>query len=260
MPFPPKTTGSPIRAKVVGQYRDELLPLLSEYPVEILDTDSSETPGLVFSYGGDGTLLGAERDFPGIPKLPLRDKSHNPRCQRHCERQCLDAFFEGRIALTEYMKLRASVHGRELTALNDIVLERRLHPLGAIRFQASVNGGAPLPRVIADALVIATPYGSTGYFKSITRGAFERGIGLAYSNPIDGEQFLVVGEDSSISVKILRGPAILQTGNSPKGVELTDGDEFTIAAAREKARIYGLDEFRCQECYNLRRMHGRDAL
>ena len=97
------------------------------------------------------------------------------------------------------------------------------------------------------------------YFKSITRGAFERGIGLAYSNPIDGEQFLVVGEDSSISVKILRGPAILQAGNSPKGVELTDGDEFTITAAREKARIYGLDEFRCQECYNLRRMHGRDA-
>ncbi len=145
MPFPNKTTGSPIRAKVVGQYRDELLPLLSEYPVEILDTDSSETPGLVFSYGGDGTLLGAERDFPGIPKLPLRDKSHNPRCQRHCERQCLDAFFEGRIALAEYMKLRASVHGRELTALNDIVLERRLHPLGAIRFQQASTAAPRFP-------------------------------------------------------------------------------------------------------------------
>ena len=54
------------KVKLVGRNLEDLRPLLRMFPVEIVDSE----PDLVISYGGDGSLLGAERDFPGVPKCP----------------------------------------------------------------------------------------------------------------------------------------------------------------------------------------------
>ena len=51
------------RVKIVGRNLDDLRPLLKMFPVKLVETE----PDLVISYGGDGSLLGAERDFPGVP-------------------------------------------------------------------------------------------------------------------------------------------------------------------------------------------------
>ena len=48
------------KVKIVGRNLDDLRPLLRMFPVKLVDSD----PDLVISYGGDGSLLGAERDFP----------------------------------------------------------------------------------------------------------------------------------------------------------------------------------------------------
>ena len=58
-----------IRVAVVGRNLDDLLPMLKMFPCKIVE----EAPDLVISHGGDGALLGAERQFPGVPKCPLRD-------------------------------------------------------------------------------------------------------------------------------------------------------------------------------------------
>ena len=40
----------------------------------------SRNPDVVISFGGDGSFLIAERRFPSVPKLPVRDKSICKRC------------------------------------------------------------------------------------------------------------------------------------------------------------------------------------
>lgn len=243
----------PLPAKVVGRYREELLPLLAPYPVRILAPEDPAPPALVISYGGDGTLLGAERDFPGIPKLPLRDRSHNPRCPLHGEARCLEHFFHGDFAPAHFSKLRArGAHGEELVALNDLVIARHLHPLGAIRVRLWQDGAVLFPQVIADAVVIATTYGATGYFQSITRGTFQRGIGVAFSNAVEGECFRVIAPESRLEVELLRGPAIVQAGNNPEGLALPEGERLLVLPDPRQATIYGLEAFRCRKCHRLR--------
>lgn len=243
-----------LAVKVIGRLREELLPLLKPYRLNILEDDAT-APELIISYGGDGTLLGTERDFPGIPKLPLRDRSHNPRCALHSERQCLEAFFGGKMRCDSLCKLQATSldDGKVLTALNDIVISRQIHPLGAIRYRVRRNGEILRPQVIADALVIATPYGSTGYFQSITRGNFQEGIGLAFSNSMDGLLFQIIPDSDTIEIEILRGPAIVQAGNNPENLCLSDGQTIRVTRAPVQAKIFGLDAFRCKECFALRK-------
>lgn len=255
MPSEDFTFHKNLTIKVIGRFKEELLPLLEQYSVRILDDADSATPELIVTYGGDGTLLGAERDFPGIPKLPLRDHTHNPRCPLHSEKQCLDAFFNGKMRCDSLCKLQAtSLHdGKTLTALNDIIVSRQVHPLGAIRYRVRQNGEILQSQVIADALVIATPYGSTGYFHSITRGNFQKGIGLAFSNAMEGELFQIIPESDKIEVEILRGPAIVQAGNNPDSLTLTDGQILKVEKSPIQAKIFGLDAFRCRTCFLLRK-------
>lgn len=255
MPLFPFHPGVPVR--VVGKLRGELLPKLHAYPVTVLPEDSEESPALVISYGGDGTLLGAERDFPEIPKFALRDRTHNPRCAAHAEDECLRAFFGGELACMTFDKLtaRVSSNKKTLTALNDIVLSRHLQPMGAIRYRVRCadTGRMLLPQVISDALVVATPYGSTGYFQSITRGNFQTGIGLAHSNPTEGLSYQILAPGTRLEVELLRGPALVQAGNNPDAIDLHDGDFLTIEPASQHAHIYGMEAFRCLECLNRRR-------
>jgi hypothetical protein len=41
------------------------------------------SPDFIITVGGDGTLLQAERCYPSIPKLPVRDSLRCYRCDRH---------------------------------------------------------------------------------------------------------------------------------------------------------------------------------
>ena len=43
------------------------------HPLIAVQPKPPALPDIIISNGGDGSLLGAERDFPGIPKLGLRD-------------------------------------------------------------------------------------------------------------------------------------------------------------------------------------------
>ncbi|MBR1991369.1 MAG: hypothetical protein IJ986_03745 [Bacteroidales bacterium] len=57
------------RVKLMGKNLDDVRPKILARGMEIVD----ENFDLVIAHGGDGTLLWSERDYPGIPKLPLRD-------------------------------------------------------------------------------------------------------------------------------------------------------------------------------------------
>lgn len=238
-----------IRAAICGRHLDELRRRLRGFPIEIVEKD----PELVISYGGDGSLLGAERDWPGVPKCPIRDVRRNPKCPRHGEDQVLAMLVAGQLEVSRLMRLEAAApDGTRLHAINDIVVTKE-NTASAVRVRIWLNGELFQPQNVGDGLLVATPFGSTGYYQSITRGCFRTGIGLAFNNPRDWLGHIVVPETTAIAVEILRGPAQLLADNDPCRVCLKDGDRLLIRRLREKTLAYGIDVFRCPECYHLRR-------
>ena len=68
-----------MKIKLLGKNLDDIRPLLTKYGFDESDGEVE----LIVTHGGDGALLGAERDFPGIPKFPLRDAATAPTCSCH---------------------------------------------------------------------------------------------------------------------------------------------------------------------------------
>jgi len=239
----------PLRVLVLGRNIEDLLPLLDLFDVELVERD----PDLVISHGGDGSLLGAERDFPGIAKCPIRDRKQNPKCPLHSELSTLKKLFSGQLQKDVLEKLVAiSSSGDELRGINDLVLSRELMS-SAIRYRIWVDGALFRSQIVSDSLVISTPFGSTGYFQSITRGNIRTGIGLAFNNAMDGIGFSVLPDFAKMEVQVLRGPAVLVADNNPQMLKMDAGETLQVRLSAKKTMVYGMDIFRCPDCYQLRR-------
>jgi len=218
-------------------------------PVEVVE----EAPDLVICYGGDGSLLGAERTWPGVPKCPIRDVRRNPKCPQHGDDQVLARLVTGDLQTSRLLRLEAEAPGgRRLHAINDIVVTKE-NIASAVRTRIRIDDEVFRAQNVGDGLLVATPFGSTGYYQSITRGCFRTGIGLAFNNPMDWLGYIVLPESTVVTVEILRGPAQLLADNDPSRVCLGDGDRLVVRRLPETTLAYGIDIFRCRECYHLRR-------
>ena len=192
---------------------------------------------LVVSHGGDGSLLGADRDYPGLPILPIRSSKICNHCYSADNLEnILKSIKAGQISPKKHMKLIAVFGRNKIIALNEINIKCQ-HPNLALRFSYSIND-TNFPDNIADGLVVATPFGSTAYFKSIAHTIFSQGIGVAVNNPVNQIPTNVVSDDSIITVKIDREKAYLSADNNPKIHNLKPGDIVTIKKSLQYALIY----------------------
>ena len=236
-----------MKIKLVGKNLDDIRPLLAKYGFE----ESSGAPELIVAHGGDGALLGAERDYPGIPKLPIRDAGTAPLCKHHsCERQLAD-FRDGRTPLVHLPKVAGEAGGRIVTALNDVFLHN-LDLSSALRYRVRIDGELYANEVVGDGVGISSVHGSTAYYRSITHSIFRVGIGLAFSNSTEEVSHLVLSESSVIEIEVVRGPGILIADNSPVRPVVNEGEIVTLRQSDRTARIYGLDNFMCPACRALR--------
>lgn len=237
-----------INALVLGLYSEDIIPLVKNYGIRIVE---SKTPDLVITYGGDGTLLSAERDFPGIPKLPIRDTRTASLCKSHNIEDLIKAYITNNLKKTEMIKISARYRGEELIALNDIFVHN-CQRVTAIRYSIAIDDEVYIKEAASDSFGIATPHGSTAYFKSITGTVFRVGVGLAFSNSREREDHVIVSETSTIDITILRGPAMMVADNSPEVVSLETGDHISVSKSKDTAVVYGLKEFMCLDCRKLR--------
>ncbi len=219
-----------------GKFPEEISHLVEQIGLVLVE----HNPELVITFGGDGTLIGAERDFPGVLKLPLKDSRICHRCVPLTPEQTLEAFSKNKLALQNFLKLEAVVAGKTLLALNDIVI-RNTTPNIALRFDVQA-GGNDFPGLIGDGLVVATPFGSSGYYHSITKQEFTSGIGLAFNNICDRTTplFVAVNTTDLVTVTITRGPGTLTIDNSPELTTLSEDTRIEIAASQQVAKIYTL--------------------
>lgn len=232
-----------------GQYPKKIESVVKNAGLEIIanspnPSNSSNAPDAIITFGGDGTLLGAERDYPGIPKLPLKDSGVGFHTIQKPIEEILKLFSENKLQIKEYFKLELFIEGKKYHALNEIAIRNQL-ATSALRFAVSTVNREPVSTVnplIGDGVIISTPFGSTGYFYSISGKSFTSGIGIAYNNIHNSkEKNQFVAENESVSVTILRGPAQITFDNNPETLILKDNETIEIKKSPEVAKIYSLN-------------------
>lgn len=237
-----------IKVGLFGKNSDSIRHLIPEFGLQLVE----DHPDVIISYGGDGTLLSAERKYPSIPKLPIRDSKVCKKCPFHTTEHLLQKLAEGKIKLEEYPKLQAKIHNEEITALNDLVIRNSV-PMHALRFRVYLNDKLIRPEVlIGDGVVFTTVFGSSGYYQSITRKTISGGFAAAFNNttfPVENFKF---NKGDHIKVAVIRGPGTLSSDNNSKLHNLKEGDEAVIQASEHDARIYVEKTLRCDDCIILR--------
>lgn len=228
-----------MKALIVGKSSKDIEELIKNLGFEIITSN----PDVVISYGGDGTLLYSERLYPGIPKLPIRDSLICKKCPRHGEKFLLQKLFSNKLKIKEYRKLETTIFYQTFLALNDFVV-RNTKPIHTIRFQ--VTGTNKL--LIGDGVVISTPFGSSGYFKSITGKTFDKGFGLAFNNTTEQLSPVFFKENDKVIFKLIRGNATLSFDNNPDIFNIDEGSEITFKLSEKTAKIYELESLRCPDC------------
>ena len=238
-----------MKIKLLGKNLDDIRPLLAARDLE----ETAGTAEAVITYGGDGALLGAARDFSGLPILALRDAATAPTCPEHEAELVLDRFIAGKLKTTVLSKLCAESASGKLYGINDLFLHN-INRTSSLRFQVKIDGKIYAPEVRGDGVCLSTVHGSSAYYRSITGGMFRVGMGLAFSHANADISHLILDTSSVVELTIIRGPGMVIADNDPKHLQLENGESVTFSTSGETVTIYGLEGFMCGVCRKIR--HG----
>ena len=202
---------------------------------------SSGKPDFVISVGGDGTFFFAERKYPGIPKIMVRESHVCEKCNEGKLAELLLQYRKGYFILKEYFKLEAKVKRKKgksfrTLACNDVILRNKTLTR-ALRFSVIINKKKVDGEIIGDGVVISSPFGSEAYFKSISHRSFTQGIGIAFNNTTKSFHHVVVKENSTICIEIIRESADLGFDNDPKIYTAKAGDVIEVKKSDNVARL-----------------------
>ena len=225
-----------MKAVLRGQELKTILPFVEEAGIETVDNGTEAD--CCICYGGDGTLLGAEREFPGLPKVPIRRRADAALVEQ-TSRDLLSRVMRGKASVSRLPKLVAQTGDHSLIAMNDVYI-RNENVTSAVRLVVEIDGVVHFGEVVGDGLVVATPFGSSAYYRSITNSVIHVGIGLAFNNSTEPVTHLVLSDESTIDISITRGPAVLAADNSPDAVRVMNGDHIRISRCDHQAIIWGI--------------------
>jgi NAD+ kinase len=211
-----------------------------------------QAPAIVISYGGDGSALVAESLYPGVPRLTLMHKKESSVCEK-CDVKTpsmtdlgtiIRRLSKGEYTIVSEPKVEAFVEGekgKSLVGLNEVNVAHAL-PIQAMRFDLHVNGKPKEKCLIGDGVIVATPYGSSGYFKTITGRRFSKGLGIALNNVGEGSgwKYRLLSETDEVRVKVIRGPALLCADNNSNMIPLKEGHVVVIRKSKHAAKLIRL--------------------
>lgn len=236
---------------MAAQWRERL----GEHGFEVVtEYDPKAT---ILTLGGDGTILYAARTYPEPTILPVRtgdSEGNQTRLELDALLDTLDGIQSGDmdLARTTYDTLAAFRHGAPIRggfrALNEISLHHAA-PVLAAEFAVRVEDRGrdyEFERIIGDGALVATPFGSTGYYESITDGSFTSGFGLAFNNihrPRDVPQYLGLSTDAVVEFELLElsgaSPVVLTRDEDRDTYELSVGEPVEIRRGEKTVEIVG---------------------
>jgi len=211
------------------------------------------TPGLIVTFGGDGTLLlGAKYAMQyDIPLLGINLGTVGfltEEAPDHLE-EALQAIIESRYKTEERSLLRiyGSHSDESCYALNDAVITRGGYAR-LIQVDAYVNR-KEYSTYTADGLIVATPTGSTGYSLSAGGPIVEPGMNCMIITPVCPHSLnhcpCIVPE--SADIRLLLNPSREQTAelqiDGQNMGSLKAGDEIHITGTEKKIRLIRLHAY-----------------
>lgn len=233
-----------MKLQLYGKNAQDISDIAQKLGFEIVN----ENPDVLITYGGDGTLLAAERQYPNIPKLPIRDSKVCKKCSEHETNHLLQLLKNDQIEITTQPKLETNFDGNTLIALNDIVI-RNKSAYHAVRFNLMKNGEKVTDYlIIGDGIVASTPFGSTGYYQSITKTTFKENFRIVFNNTVTTISPLEFTADDKIILDIVRGPGEMTADNNPETIELMENNQVIIRVSDQTAQIYSPQTLRCNNC------------
>jgi NAD+ kinase len=195
-------------------------------------------PDFAICIGGDGTLFYAERKLPEVPKIFIKWKGDLEKIRFD---RLVEKILNKEYNILQIPKIAAFLDKNKKNikiGINDINIHYK--PPYALRFSIKINSKVK-KNVIGDGIVVATPYGSSGYFKSITRKVFKEGIGIAFNNPTERIEPIFINEffkkDLKVKVYVLRGNGFLTADNDSNILRIKEGDIITIKKYNRNAKL-----------------------
>ena len=237
------SAASPLRIAVVRKNNLPIAPIHKAIRTAGFAADQKK-PDFVLAIGGDGTLLKAERAYSGVPKVMVRESLVCHNCEDTLLAGALDRLKNKRFRIMKLTKLTLScrVRGKTVTkhCINEFSLRNKLMTR-ALRFTVKVNGKRVKDHdsevIIGDGAVIATPFGSTGYFFSIAQKGFTKGIGICFNNTRSKIMPIFCKENSTIEITLVRHDAQVCADNDPAVLTIKEGETIRIKKSNEPSRI-----------------------
>ncbi|WP_336331114.1 NAD(+)/NADH kinase [Haloarcula sp. CGMCC 1.2071] len=219
--------------------------------------DEYESDAIVITLGGDGTILHAARACSDPTILPVRTGSSKGfKTQLDSDQlvETLDRLESGTnedtYTIREHSKIAACHDGTQLrgefTAVNEVSLHHSSPTLASVLTMRIQDRGDhyKFDRIVGDGVLVATPFGSTAYYQSITNGTFSEGLGVAFNNihtPVETPDYLVLSSDAVVEVEILESEhassAALTRDNAEETYELAVGETVEIRQTDESIEI-----------------------
>jgi NAD+ kinase len=217
---------------IYGNNIEEIIKLAESACFDVV----TENPDMVASVGGDGTFMLSEKAFPEVPKFILKKSKTSKLGHDLSPEIILNKIIKSSYIIEDKIKIEATSKGKKIVGLNEIIVHN-VDPRRAIRYEIFINDKKVGEEIIGDGVVISTPYGSTGYYRSITDSFFEVGIGVAFNNSTEQSDHMVLKDDSEVVIKIIRGEAIVYADNNNEEIILNNGDEVLIKKYKNIAKI-----------------------
>lgn len=210
-------------------------------------------PDMVIVLGGDGTMLGAARDymFTGVPLLGVNLGSLGYLTEVDKERviPVLERVLKGDYEIEERMMLEGTLYkcgtkAGYARALNDISV-LKASPYQAISFEIFVNDQF-LKEYSADGIIISTPTGSTGYNLSAGGPIVEPGANMIVITPVSPHTLInrsiVLSAKDEIRIVLKNGKdkAIQHaaaTADSASHFQMESGDSFLLKKSDMTTKI-----------------------
>ncbi len=190
-------------------------------------------PDFVFVFGGDGSLMKAEQKYPKVPKVIIKKSKICKKCPKLSFKKIVSKIKNKNFEIKKFYKLEAESKNKKILGINDIVIHNG-NPRHAIRYSVAIKDIDFYKEAIGDGVVVATSFGATGYFRSITDSIFYVGTGLAFNNSTESIDHMVINENSEIKIKITRGPAECYADNNPRRMLLKEGQTVVVRKSKEE--------------------------
>lgn len=230
------------------------------FPVVLSPSDAGRVPGLspwgpgdlgpedvVVAVGGDGTVLEAARLAREFDAAVVGVNAGNVGFLAEVEpgsiTRALDRLAEGDFRISSRMTLDVTLpDGSVVTALNDLVVEKAVsrHVAGI----ALSVGGEPLVQYRTDALIVATPTGSTAYTFSAGGPLVDPEIDALIVTAVAPHNLfgrpLVFGADTPLAITVVSDREARANVDGRHGADLVPGDRVTVARGVRDTRLIRL--------------------